>query len=228
MDTLPALAFDHLAIAAGRLGEGIDFVEEKLGVRMPLGGKHPAMNTHNALMKLGDRLYLEVIAIDPEAGPAARPRWFGLDDPATRARLAADGPSLIGWLARTDDLSASLRAGGSELGAPLPMSRGGLDWRIAVRPDGAPPMGGLLPILIQWPPGIHPTTQRMPDLGVRFLGLTLRAAKPEFLRAALARIGAVGLADLKPMRRGAPALEAAFVRPDGTEAVITGGELVWA
>ena len=228
MDMLPALALDHLAIAAGQLGEGIDFVEDKLGVRMPLGGKHPGMHTHNAVMKLGEKLYLEVIAIDPEAGPPMQPRWFGLDDPATRARLSAIGPHLIGWLARTDDMAASLRAGGPELGAAMPMSRGGLNWQIAVRPDGALPMGGLLPVLIQWPPGIHPAAQRMPDLGVRLLGLTLRAAKPEPLRAALARIGADRLADVKPWRRGAPLLDAAFVRPDGAEVVIAGGELIGA
>ena len=226
MVTLPPLALDHLAIAAGRLGEGIDFVEEMLGVRMPLGGKHPLMNTHNAVMKLGDRLYLEVIAVDPEAGPPVRPRWFGLDSAATRARLAAEGPRLIAWLVRTDDIAASLAAGGPELGQPLAMSRGDLAWQIAVRPDGAVPLGGLAPVLLQWPPGVHPAAQRMPDLGVKLLGLTLRAAKPEPLRASLARFGADRLAEIRPMRRGAAMLEAHFVRPDGKEVTIGSGEFV--
>ena len=225
MELLPALAFDHLAIAAGRLGEGIDFVEETLGVRLPLGGKHVGMNTHNAVMKLGDGLYLEVIAVDPEAGPALRPRWFGLDEPRLRARLEEVGPCLVAWVARSENLLSSLRASPVDLGEPLPMSRGALAWQIAVRGDGALPMGGLMPALIQWPPGVHPTTQRMPDLGVRFAGLTLRAAKPEPLRAALARIGADRLAEVKPMRRGAAAMEAAFVRADGAEAVIGGGDV---
>lgn len=225
MDTLPALAFDHLAIAAARLGEGIDLVEETLGVRMPLGGKHPGMNTHNAVMRLGDGLYLEVIAIDPEAGPATRPRWFGLDDPKLQQRLTALGPCLVAWVARTDNLVGSLRASTADLGAPMPMSRGTLSWDIAVRADGALPMGGLLPALIQWPPGVHPTAQRMPDLGVRFAGLTLRAPKPEPVRNALAQIGAAGLVEVKPFRRGLEPMEATFIRADGIAATISGGEL---
>ena len=225
---LPLLALDHIAIAAARLGEGIDFVEEKLGVRMPLGGKHPVMNTHNAVMRLGDGLYLEVIAVDPEAGPALRPRWFGLDDPRLQARLAGEGPRLVAWVARSPDLSASLRASTVDLGQAMPMSRAALQWRIAVWPDGALALGGLLPTLIEWPPGVHPTAQRMPDLGVRFARLTLRAPKPETVRSALASIGADRLAELKPMRRGAEPLEATFVRPNGLESSIGGGEMVVA
>ena len=104
------------------------------------------------------------------------------------------------------------------------MSRGTLNWQIAVRADGLPVRGGLLPTLIEWPPGIHPTAQRMPDLGVRFGTLTLRAAKPEPLRQALARIGADKFAEIRSMRRGAEPLEATFIRPDGLEVCISGGD----
>lgn len=225
MQTLPALAFDHLVIAAARLGEGIDLVEDKLGVRLPLGGKHAVMNTHNAVMRLGDGLYLEVIAIDPEAPPPARPRWFGLDEARLQQRLSALGPCLIAWVARSDNLACSLKASALDLGQALPMSRGTLAWTIAVRSDGALAMGGLLPTLIQWPPGVHPTAQRMPDLGVRFGGLTLRAAKPETVRTALTRIGAASLVEVKPFRRGLDPLEATLIRPDGLAATFTGGDL---
>lgn len=222
---LPTLTLDHLAIAAARIGEGIDFVEDMLGVRMPLGGKHPIMNTHNAVMRLGDGLYLEVIAVDPEAGPANRPRWFGLDDAKLQSRLNTEGPCLAAWIVRSDDLAATLRAGGGELGDALQMSRGTMTWQIGVTRNGLPALGGLMPTAIEWPPGEHPT-QRMPDMGVRFGGLTLRAPKPEHLRGALARIGADKLADIKPYRRSAHPLEATFIRPDGLAATIGGGE--WA
>jgi len=223
MEKVPALELDHLIIGAAKIGEGIDFVEETLGVRMPLGGKHVGMNTHNAVMRLTEGLYLEVIAIDHEAGPALRPRWFELDDPRQQARLASEGPRLIAWAARSSDLAASLRASVINLGEPMAMSRGTLSWKIAVPCDGALVWGGLLPTLIEWPPGVHPTTQRMPDLGVRFAGLTLRAAKPEPVRAALAGVGAERLAEIKTLRRGAVPMEAIFVRQDGREVAIGGG-----
>jgi hypothetical protein len=48
---------------------------------------------------------LEVIAIDPDACPPGRPRWFGLDDPGLRDAVRDGGrtecagalPSLIEW-----------------------------------------------------------------------------------------------------------------------------------
>ena len=69
------LAFDHLAVTAETLEEGVAWVEAALGVTMSGGGKHPYMATHNRLLGLGD-LYLEVIAADPEAPRPDWPRWF--------------------------------------------------------------------------------------------------------------------------------------------------------
>src|SRR4029079_8217770 len=63
--TPPEIAPDHLVVAAATLTAGCDFIEERLGVRPRPAGKHPAMGTHNALLRAGPRLFLEVIAIDP-------------------------------------------------------------------------------------------------------------------------------------------------------------------
>ena len=63
-----SLAFDHIAVSARTLQEGVDWVEQALGVTMAGGGQHPLMATHNRLLGLGD-LYLEVIAIDPTGTP---------------------------------------------------------------------------------------------------------------------------------------------------------------
>ena len=54
------------------------------------------MSTHNHLMRLGNSAFLEVISIDPDAPAPARTRWFDLDDPAMRARLALSGKTSIG------------------------------------------------------------------------------------------------------------------------------------
>ena len=90
---------DHLTIASTSLEAGARDVERALGVSLLEGGKHPRMGTHNRLLRLGDQVYLELIAIDPVGSPPGRPRWFGLDAPATRSQLAPDRGSSTGWCA---------------------------------------------------------------------------------------------------------------------------------
>lgn len=96
---------DHLVVAAARLEDGVRHVADALGIEPVPGGRHDYLNTHNALLRLGDATYLEIIAIDPEAGPPDAPRWFDLDGEATRAALA-EGPRLLTWVARCDGLQA--------------------------------------------------------------------------------------------------------------------------
>ena len=73
------LRFDHLAVSAETLADGVAYVEQALGLALAGGGQHPLMATHNRLLGLGD-LYLEVIAADPDAPRPAHPRWFDLPE----------------------------------------------------------------------------------------------------------------------------------------------------
>ena len=66
------LVLDHIAVAAESLAEGAAHVEAALGVPLSDVGVHDLMGTHNRLLSLGPGLYLEVIAIDPEARPPAQ------------------------------------------------------------------------------------------------------------------------------------------------------------
>ena len=70
---------DHLVLAARDLDRGGAWLEDRLGVALTAGGRHSRMGTHNRLLSLGENFYLELIAIDPQAPPPDRPRWFGLD-----------------------------------------------------------------------------------------------------------------------------------------------------
>jgi len=106
---MAAITFDHLVVSARTLGEGVAWIEERTGVPMGPGGKHAAMSTHNRLLSLGPGRFLEVIAIDPEAPPPGRARWFELDRAETAARLAR-GPTLVHWVARADDVEAAIPA----------------------------------------------------------------------------------------------------------------------
>jgi hypothetical protein len=156
--------FDHLVVAARTLEEGGAWVEAKLGVAPVAGGKHATMGTHNRVLRIGPREFLEVIAIDPEAPAPPRPRWFDLDSPEMRARLE-EGPALIHWVERTADLEAALRDY-SEPVEILSLSRGPYRWRIGVPSDGRRPGGGSLPTLIQWEGGMHPA-DALPESGCR-------------------------------------------------------------
>ncbi|MDX1576463.1 MAG: VOC family protein [Kiloniellales bacterium] len=208
------LTFDHLVIGAADLAQGVDWVEARLGVTVPPGGSHPRMATHNRLSALGPASFLEIIALDPAAEAPPRPRWFALDDPAVRARLARR-PRLLTWVAGTDDIAASLaraRAAGLDLGRPVEMTRGDLTWLISLRDDGALVEGGTLPVLIQWPPGPHPAG-RMTDQGLRLEALELGHPDPDRLEAVRRVMRAGRLATV--VRGEQPSLRAVLRTSDG-------------
>lgn len=169
---------DHLAIRAPSLDEGVAYVAGALGVAPGAGGRHERMGTHNRLLRLGERCYLEVIAVDPQAPDPGRKRWFGLDQ-----GCAAE---LITWVARTDDIHAAKWPG-----TPERMTRGALHWLITVTADGSMPMDGVAPTLIQWPGAEHPA-DRMPDLGCRLGRLEGFHPQADEIQAMLERIGFAG------------------------------------
>jgi len=177
---------DHLVVVAQDLRQGSDWVEERLGVRPQLGGKHVAMGTHNALLSLGPRFYLEVIAVDPDGAKPPRARWFDMDEPRMRAAMA-EGPHLAHWVARTADIDAAA-ARLPDLGVPTVMARGDMTWRITIPDDGHRPGRGLVPTLIQWPGPQHPT-DRMADSGCRLVAIAGEHPEPALVRAELATLG---------------------------------------
>ena len=183
-------ALDHLVVAAATLEEGEDYVESRLGARPLRGGKHVAMGTHNSRLKLGEKIYLEVIAIDPDGVAPGRPRWFGLDTTALRAAVQG-APRLIHWVARTNDIFAARRACPVDCAEVHAMARGKFEWRITIPADGRLPGGGVLPTLIQWADERHPT-DAMPDAGIRLVALAGAHPEPDAIRSTLA---ALSLAD---------------------------------
>lgn len=182
------MELDHLVVGAATLDEGVAWCERVLGVTPQPGGKHALMGTHNRLLLISGpnhpRSYLEIIAIDPDAPPPGRARWFDLDQAALRERLSK-GPGLIHWVARVPHLDAALaywRGEGVDAGEPVEATRGNLRWRIALREDGRRLRREALPVLIEWGEA-HPT-DALPDQGVQLLGfdsrdgLTARLATP--------------------------------------------------
>lgn len=199
------LCLDHIAVSATSLEEGVRAVERALGVSLAPGGAHAAMGTHNRLLHLGPGLYLEVIAVDPQAPPPGRARWFGLDG-------FFGPPRLSNWIARTDDLAAALAAAPEGTGVPMALTRGDLAWQMAVPEDGLLPFDGCFPALIEWQGAAHPAA-RLPDAGCRLIGVEVIHPRAGDLRRALA-----GLLDdprVAVVHGGEPALRAQIDTPGG-------------
>ncbi|MFN6925049.1 MAG: VOC family protein [Tabrizicola sp.] len=196
------LRLDHVAVSAERLEDGAAAVQAVLGVPMTGGGTHPAMGTHNRLLSLGD-LYLEVIAIDPEAPAPDQPRWFDLD------RFSGP-PRLTNWIVACDDMEAALRHGPSGWGSPMQLARGDYHWQMAVPQSGRLPFDNLFPALISWQGMLHPAPA-LPDHGLRLARLEVSHPDAQALRAALPTLTdprvAIGV--------GPPALRAVIDTPNG-------------
>lgn len=180
--SMSACSVDHLTIISPTLKEGSAFVRSLLGVQPQLGGEHPRMGTHNLLLRLGESVFLEVIAIDPKASRPERARWFGLDQRSSDSR-----PHLGGWIARTNNIQASLSEASESLGQAEPMSRGALTWDISIPEDGSLPMGGAAPALIQWHTTSHPA-KSMQDQGCRLTKLELRHPEPKRLNTLISSL----------------------------------------
>ena len=88
---------DHIVLGCNTLQEGTDYVEKKLGLTLSEIGYHLHMGTHNRVIKISENIYLEVIAIDPNANKPKHFRWFNLDNKKQQARLKKS-PQIIGYV----------------------------------------------------------------------------------------------------------------------------------
>lgn len=202
---MPAAHLDHLAITAPTLAEGMEYVRSVLGVVPGPGGRHLRMGTHNALLRLGPSVYLEVIAVDPQGPAPLEPRWFRLD------QVRSGRPRLAAWIARVDDLPAAAAASPAYARVE-PFERGSLRWDITLPPDGGLVLGGVAPLLIHWQAGPHPA-EALPDCGCVLERLEGFHPDPGTVTALLERIG---LRDPVPVRPGPrPGLAAHIRTPAG-------------
>jgi catechol 2,3-dioxygenase-like lactoylglutathione lyase family enzyme len=144
---------DHILLGCKDLDRGIAFVEQHTGVRAAFGGVHPGRGTRNALLSLGERHYLEIIAPDPQQ-PSA---------PDTRNLQELTEPRLVGWAAHPGDITqfaVRLRDAGIAFEGPTSGSRKRPDGRLLQWKTLDPKNDehGLLPFFIEWGAGtVHPS-----------------------------------------------------------------------
>ena len=146
VDQVPPM-LDHILLGCNDLQRGISFVEQHTGVRAAFGGVHPGRGTQNALLSLGTRRYLEIIAPDPQQTSSSSELNVELK------KLSE--PRLVGWAAHPGDvqvLAADLARAGVAAEGPTPGSRkrpegSVLHWKTLNLKDDA---NGLLPFFIEW------------------------------------------------------------------------------
>lgn len=154
-DAVPE-ALDHILLGCSELEQGIALVEERTGVRAAFGGVHPNRGTQNALLSLGERHYLEIIAPDPKQQTTEASSMANTTATSLLARVKSlKTPRLVGWAAHPGDLTAyskKLRDAGIAFTGPTPGSRKRPDGRVLqwqtlnLQDDHS----RLLPFFIEW------------------------------------------------------------------------------
>jgi hypothetical protein len=177
------MTIDHLVYGVPDLTEGIAFVERKTGVRANFGGQHPGRGTHNALLSLGDRQYLEIIALDPEQ---AGTRGLLFPELQTLAQ-----PRLIGWAVAIDSLAEvakRAKAANIETVGPLQGARTQADGSLLAWKSLrviAPSLVGL-PFFIEWGSAAHPSATS--PRGCSLASFLIEHTASEALSSALASL----------------------------------------
>ncbi len=202
---------DHLLWGVPDLGDGIRDFAERSGVRAAIGGRHPGVGTHNALLDLEADRYLEIIAPDPSQDHF---NGFGL----LLRDLTVSG--LLTWAARTDDVEQVAEAAsdaGMVPGEIVVMSRrkpdgSVLEWRLLQ--IGGHPWAPLMPFFIQWRSADHPSRDAPRDC--RLESFSLAHPDPAGLRSALSSLGL----DAGVRAAAEPALRAVVESSRGTVTLV--------
>lgn len=167
---------DHFIVAVSDLQEGMRKIEELTGVRPVVGGKHPGAGTQNALIALGERQYLEILAPQTDVELPESLNWLLELTELTPTGFAVSTTDMAGTVQQLQD-------GGYTPSTPNAGSR--------ARPDGAtlrwtsmgitdPAIVGA-PFFIQWDVASpHPATTS--PVGCLMGSLTVASSEHDALR----------------------------------------------
>ena len=179
-------ALDHIMVGAADLDAGIAWFEKLTGVRPVFAGNHPGVGTRNAIVSLGPRQYLEILASDP-AQSDGRARIL----PLLRSLTS---PRPIAWGARAsniEDMRRNTEAASIQYGPPTPGSRTTADGRVFewvnMLPANFP--NQLLPFFIQWK-SPHPSDDA--PRGCRLASLRFESPNAESAADLLRKLGLRG------------------------------------
>jgi hypothetical protein len=176
------LKLDHMTVIAPTLTEGVLHVKDCLGIDVPFGTRHDYMGTHNHRLQLGNSVYLEIVALDPNGTKPDRARWFGLDDQQKVRSDWNDGLRLRAWVANTIAIDSVVPAYGEIFGGKVSLPTVHPTFDFTIPSDGALPLDGVVPSIIDHR-GDSSYVTLLPDLGARLHSFTLEHPNPTEIEA---------------------------------------------
>ena len=176
------LKLDHLTVIAPTLAEGVAHVRHCLGLDVPFGCRHDYMGTHNHRLQLGNAVYLEIVALDPDGVAPKRPRWFGLDNQAQIKADWDDGRRLRGWVANSASIGSVLADHAAIFGDEVSLPTVDPNFGFTIPKDGTLPLDGAVPSIIDHR-GDSSYVASIPDLGARLQSFTLEHPDPARIRS---------------------------------------------
>ena len=187
-------------------GNYVEYVYEKLGVLPESGGQHVNMGTHNRLLKLGESIYLEIIAVNPDSPNPDRHRWFSMDNLQPYMK-----PKLITWVVRTNNIYGATDKARLHHGRIESMQRGNYNWLITIPDDGEMPLQGIAPTIIQWKSKLHPA-QNLPKSDFSLIRIEGYHPKANEINDSLADIGFNGAFNAISINESVNPFLAAFIK----------------
>jgi hypothetical protein len=198
---------DHIVLAARSLAEGVAHVEALTGIRASPGGRHTNGETENALLSLGDGVYLEIVA--PQAGAKGTHDWVAF------CRASAT-PRILTYAMRSAHTLAELAgreiAAGRPPDGPYDLGRERADgallaWKLLDVETGA--FDRAVPFFIDWKDSEHPSLTAAP--GARLLRFIVRHPDAAGLQERLASLSV----EAEVEHSAATAFEALLDTPKG-------------
>ena len=146
---------DHFVYVTDDLERTKTYFENKTGVTVNYGGRHLDKGTHNAIFRIGERSYFEILAPDPQRNPDIELSWLGTQN-ISYSRISR-------WCIAPENYERGLNFMNGESKYEfhsLPGSRKKLDgslleWNLGLCDKESDI--DVFPFLVDWGKSVHPT-----------------------------------------------------------------------
>ena len=137
----------------------LDRFKNDYGIEAIIGGRHLDQGTKNAIVSLGQSVYLELLAIDKSSSKNIEHHWMGID--------YLTSPKITRWAIVSDQINEDLKTiaayktdlAKSHQGSRVMTNGGLLSWQMSL-PSYRPEVE-LMPFLLNWSESDHHPTEQL-------------------------------------------------------------------